>query len=440
LVETSPQRIEPWIHLALLTRDAQQARTYIHKALALDPHNREARAVLRQLDRQPSTHTTVSTGNTFRRQLRRWLGIWLLTAVLIIVLGGFVGQAWATKKYLNRPTPTLLAVQLSPTATPTVTATATPSVTDRVQEQLPELESAWAARDWARAAGVLDQVTQLDSTYPGLVEAQCDTYLHWGRDLAAQDQVRRAYNLYRHGQSICPEHPALSKEVSLASTYLSGLWKQKYKSWQAATQDLQIVYDLRPEYAAVSTHLYTSHIAHSRMLLAQNHLGAAKAAAQSALSLHPDGKEALDLLDQIQVRLSPTPTPIPAPKHGKRIEINISTQRMYVWQGETLLYEWVCSTGEPGRDTVAGHYQILDKIPEAWASTWSLRMPYWMGIYWAGSLENGIHALPINPDGSHLWAGYLGTRVSYGCVILSTENARTLYNWATVGTPVWIHY
>jgi len=59
-----------------------------------------------------------------------------------------------------------------------------------------------------------------------------------------------------------------------------------------------------------------------------------------------------------------------------------------------------------------------------------------MGIYWSGQLENGIHALPILPSGKILWDGYLGQRVSYGCVILSTTAAKTLYDWAEIGTPV----
>jgi hypothetical protein len=85
---------------------------------------------------------------------------------------------------------------------------------------------------------------------------------------------------------------------------------------------------------------------------------------------------------------------------------------------------------------VPGSYQVLDKIPMAYASTWNLKMPYWLGIYWAGTLENGIHALPILPSGQKLWDGYLGQRVSYGCIILSTEAAKTIYDWAEVGTPV----
>lgn len=125
-----------------------------------------------------------------------------------------------------------------------------------------------------------------------------------------------------------------------------------------------------------------------------------------------------------------------APGGAKRIVVDLSAQRMYVYQNGGLLWNWVVSTGLPGRDTAVGHYKVQNKIPNAYASTWNLRMPYWLGIYWAGSLQNGIHALPIQANGQRLWEGYLGQRVSFGCVILSTQNAQTLYNWATVGTPV----
>ncbi|HNS50953.1 MAG TPA: LysM peptidoglycan-binding domain-containing protein [Anaerolineae bacterium] len=121
---------------------------------------------------------------------------------------------------------------------------------------------------------------------------------------------------------------------------------------------------------------------------------------------------------------------------GQRIVVDLSDQRMYVYYNGQLVWNWVVSTGRPGQSTAVGHWKVLNKIPSAWASTWSLKMPYWLGIYWAGSLQNGIHALPILPNGQTLWAGYLGTPVSYGCIILSTQNAQTLYNWVGIGTPV----
>jgi LysM repeat protein len=121
---------------------------------------------------------------------------------------------------------------------------------------------------------------------------------------------------------------------------------------------------------------------------------------------------------------------------GKRIVVDLSAQRMYVYQSGQLLWNWVVSTGRPGQATAVGHYKVLNKIPNAYAYTWNLQMPYWLGIYWAGSLQNGIHALPIQANGQRLWAGYLGQPVSFGCIILGTQNAKTLYNWAAVGIPV----
>jgi LysM repeat protein len=125
---------------------------------------------------------------------------------------------------------------------------------------------------------------------------------------------------------------------------------------------------------------------------------------------------------------------------GKRIVVDLSEQHLYAYQGETLVYSFVASTGMPGAATRTGTFRVLDKIPNAYASTWNLQMPHWLGIYWAGSTENGIHALPILSNGQRLWAGYLGTPVSYGCVVLGIQEARTLYEWAAVGTPVIIQH
>jgi len=125
---------------------------------------------------------------------------------------------------------------------------------------------------------------------------------------------------------------------------------------------------------------------------------------------------------------------------GKRILIDLSEQHLYAYRGEELVYSFVASTGKPGAGTRAGTFRVLDKYPNAYASTWGLQMPHWLGIYWAGGLENGIHALPILANGQRLWAGYLGAPVSFGCIILGVNEARLLYNWAEVGTPVVIRH
>jgi len=120
---------------------------------------------------------------------------------------------------------------------------------------------------------------------------------------------------------------------------------------------------------------------------------------------------------------------------SKHIQVDISEQHMYVYDGDSLVYSFIASTGM-GNSTRVGTFSVLNKIPNAYGATWNLWMPNWLGIYWSGSLQNGIHALPILSNGATLWAGYLGTPISYGCVVLDTYDAQILYDWADIGTPV----
>ena len=130
-----------------------------------------------------------------------------------------------------------------------------------------------------------------------------------------------------------------------------------------------------------------------------------------------------------------------APGYGgnKYILVDISEQHMYVYEGDVLVYSFVASTGM-NNATRVGTFSVLEKIPNAYGSTWNIWMPNWLGIYWSGNLQNGIHALPILPNGATLWAGYLGVPISYGCVVLDTYDAQVLYDWADVGTPVEIQW
>ncbi len=144
----------------------------------------------------------------------------------------------------------------------------------------------------------------------------------------------------------------------------------------------------------------------------------------------------------------PTDTPQPAvvqqaaapqvPAGGKKlIVVSISQQRVYAYQGGVLVYSFIASTGS-GNSTRTGTFSILDKMPRAYGSTWDFWMPDWMGIYYAGDLEDGFHSLPLLRDGTRLWGDSLGTPVTFGCIVLGIQDSKTLYNWATVGTTVQI--
>ena len=142
--------------------------------------------------------------------------------------------------------------------------------------------------------------------------------------------------------------------------------------------------------------------------------------------------------------------PVPAPQGSesrpvasyggsKYILVDISEQHMYVYEGDVLIQSFVASTGIEN-STRIGTFAVQTKLPNAYASTWNLWMPNWLGIYYSHGLENGIHALPILSNGATLWAGFLGRPVSYGCVVLGTYEAQVLYDWADMGTPVEIQW
>jgi lipoprotein-anchoring transpeptidase ErfK/SrfK len=121
----------------------------------------------------------------------------------------------------------------------------------------------------------------------------------------------------------------------------------------------------------------------------------------------------------------------------QRIVVDISDQHLYAYENGALAYDYVCSTGIDTSPTLPGTFQILSKEEEAYASSWDLWMPHFMGVYrTAPDFTNGIHGLPTLSSGVTLWAGYLGRPVSYGCIVLGLYEAETLFQWADLGTLV----
>jgi lipoprotein-anchoring transpeptidase ErfK/SrfK len=148
-----------------------------------------------------------------------------------------------------------------------------------------------------------------------------------------------------------------------------------------------------------------------------------------------------DALTAGQMLTIPSPDrllPLP-PVENKRILIRLSEQRMWVYEGDQLRWEWPVSTGIPSSPTSPGVFQIQTHEQEAYAANWDLWMPYFMGIYQpvpGGDFMNGFHGFPARNGTTVLWTNHLGRPVTYGCVLVSTENAALLYEWAEDGVVV----
>ena len=150
------------------------------------------------------------------------------------------------------------------------------------------------------------------------------------------------------------------------------------------------------------------------------------------------GIEALAVGDVVTVPSADEMLPLPVVPN-KRVVVSISQQRAWVYEEGELKWEWPISTGISSSPTSPGVFQIQSHEPEAYAGNWDLYMPNFMGIYRpvpTSDFMNGFHGFP-NRDGFNLlWTGDLGTPVTYGCILLSSENAQALYSWAEDGVVV----
>lgn len=138
---------------------------------------------------------------------------------------------------------------------------------------------------------------------------------------------------------------------------------------------------------------------------------------------------------------APAPPPVPIPAGGTGFVVSVSRQRCYLFQGGALTDTWACSTGRTGYGTRVGSFRVQTKLSRAYGSRWNFWMPYWLGIYYSGGSENGIHGLPIDAKtGYRDWGNKIGTPISFGCIVMQDAAAQKLYSVAYIGMPVNIRY
>jgi lipoprotein-anchoring transpeptidase ErfK/SrfK len=130
--------------------------------------------------------------------------------------------------------------------------------------------------------------------------------------------------------------------------------------------------------------------------------------------------------------------PLPVVPH-KRIIVSIGQQRVQVFENGQLKWDWPASTGIFSSPTAPGIFQVQSHEPNAYAANWDLWMPNFMGIYRPvpnSDFMNGFHGFPTRDGYNLLWTNNLGAPVTYGCILISNENAQALYEWAEAGTVV----
>jgi lipoprotein-anchoring transpeptidase ErfK/SrfK len=122
----------------------------------------------------------------------------------------------------------------------------------------------------------------------------------------------------------------------------------------------------------------------------------------------------------------------------KRIVVDRSDEMLYAYDGDTLFMKQSISVGLELTPTPRGTFWIYKKTPDAYmqgplpgVSEQYYDLP---GVPWDLYFTYQGGAL----HGAY-WHNHFGEPWSHGCVNLPPEQAKILYDWAELGTPVTVH-
>jgi len=483
IIQQNPEHEQAWLWLAWAAEDREEARRYLEEARVILPTSPRIAEALRwaadatadvqrrerrtpRVDRQAQPRVLASRerlaaamaqGRNGVSAVRRALGRlgsavartapsvwkrargWHLPPVSRARLAAFLGPALslvtvaalvlgigAIRRTVQANAARVLAETLP---TPALNATPLPSVDAQLGPLWQQASLAATMGDWAAAVDTLLQIRALDPENDRVRRELAVAAYNDGLRLCEQnalDEARARFDLAVRADASCP---GLLEDRRVLSLYLRGLDAYWTKDWDAVVSNLSKVQRLRPGFKDTAAMLGQGYYEVGVALQSERKWFEAVDAMNAALALLPDHAEAPLRLAELQTAITPP----------RRIEVSLSEFTATIYEDNQPVHTFPICHGRRSAPTLPGRYEVKSKMPMAYGSAWDLQMPYWLGLYDAGGSENGFHALPILSSGAVLWGQAIGTQCSYGCLVLNTADAEYLYNWADIGTVVYIN-
>lgn len=123
----------------------------------------------------------------------------------------------------------------------------------------------------------------------------------------------------------------------------------------------------------------------------------------------------------------------------KLITVDIGKQILYAWEGGKVQHQTKVSTGMKLTPTVKGNFTIRTKIPlHDMKGPSPYKQIYPSGKYLVKDVPNSMYFYQGYAIHGAYWHNNFGRVASHGCVNVPLASAAWLYNWANVGTKVWV--
>jgi hypothetical protein len=107
---------------------------------------------------------------------------------------------------------------------------------------------------------------------------------------------------------------------------------------------------------------------------------------------------------------------------GKHVEVDLSRQVMVLAEDGVPRHTFHISSGTGGTPTVTGKYHFYMKQPG-----YNAKRMYYSVYFVGGYATHGYNPVPTHP-------------ASHGCVRNPIPFARFIYNWISIGDPIWVYH
>jgi lipoprotein-anchoring transpeptidase ErfK/SrfK len=131
-----------------------------------------------------------------------------------------------------------------------------------------------------------------------------------------------------------------------------------------------------------------------------------------------------------------------ATESDKRIEVDLTKQMTYAYEGDNLVYSFLISSGSWDR-TPIGEFKIWTKVKIQKMSGGSKELGTYFYLPNVQNVMFFYNEKTAKKMGYSFhqayWHNNFGVPMSHGCINMTTADSASLYNWADVGTKINIY-
>jgi lipoprotein-anchoring transpeptidase ErfK/SrfK len=131
----------------------------------------------------------------------------------------------------------------------------------------------------------------------------------------------------------------------------------------------------------------------------------------------------------------PTGRPFGVGSDERWVDVNLTTQALTAFEGDTAVLSTLISSGLPAYPTVTGQFRVYLRYESQTMDGTRLGFDYYLtGVPYVMYFyqDYALHGT--------YWHNNFGYPMSHGCVNMKTSDAQWLYEFTTIGTVVNVHY